>query len=163
MKQRLLIGLVCIGIAIILYKYFNPFVIEGLQGYALEIYNASNYYDYILNLSNKMKYPDNVTKSIADLKQAIDDVKDLNTKIIDAGNFSKDKKKAKKQRDGIKNARDKAKNSYAKARESYNITLAANPIKPKNIKPGLTTTDAENITINTGISLDHVKLALSKI
>ena len=165
-NKKILLGLGCILTLFVLYRYFN--VVEGLSKNNIfdfnskmnEITTQQMYYVTKYGtpeIINAMKTPLNVNKSIDVLKQAITDVKYIYTKIIDADNFSKDKKKAKKQRDGIKDAKNKADASYLKATASYEQTITDGNLL--HIQNGTSMTSSEAVTYYTKKTLDSLKLA----
>jgi hypothetical protein len=168
-NKKILLGLLCLGLVLVFYKYFN--VVEGLSNIEINDYKARmeeitkqfmpivTKYD-TPEVINAMNSPLNVRQSIDDLKQTITHVQTVYAKIIDAGNFPKDKKKAKKLRNDIQDAKNKADASYSKANASYKQTLIENPINPEHQKPGSFSTSSEILILYINKTLDSVKIAL---
>jgi hypothetical protein len=169
-NKKILLTLGGILIVFGLYKYFN--VVEGLTTVSIADYNAQmaeintqfmpTFIKYDTpEIINSMKEPKNVNTSITNLKTAIQNVKSVYDKIIAAGNYSRDKKKAKKQRDGIKDAKTNANNSYNTALKSYEQTITdGNPLWIKN---GQRMSNSEVVTYYTKETLDSLKLALDAL
>jgi hypothetical protein len=110
-NKKILIGLLCLGLGFVLYKYFGN-VVEGLKikNYEFGMERVSNNLKNITNVDEtikNMKNPENVRTLIANINTAVDDVKLAHTTMVsikEGFNINNINKKNKKNKN--KNKKD---------------------------------------------------------
>jgi len=114
-NKKILIGLLCLGLGFVLYKYFGN-VVEGLKikNYEFSMDRVSNNLKNITNVDEtikNMKNPENVRTLIANINTAVDDVKLAYTTMVsikeglininNKNNINKNKKKDQPMQHGV--------------------------------------------------------------
>jgi hypothetical protein len=104
-NKKILIGLLCLGLGFVLYKYFGN-VVEGLKikNYEFGMDRVSNNLQNITNVDEtikNMKNPENVRTLIANINTAVDDVKLAHTTMVSIKEGLRNIKKKHKKHKGV--------------------------------------------------------------